>query len=77
MGFNLDSWKAQIADYFKSHAPLIKQAGADTLYGLLAAGALLPAVGAYHGGEILPVVMALSGLLGSVGGNLISNLIQN
>jgi len=76
MGFNLDSWKAQIADYFKSHAPLIKQAGANTLYGLLAAGALLPAIGAYHGGEIAPVVIALSDLLGSVGSNLIANLIQ-
>ncbi len=76
MGFNLESWKTQIADYFKSHAPLIKQAGADTLYGLLAAGALLPAIGAYQGGEVFPVMMALSELLGSVGGNLISNLIQ-
>jgi len=76
MGFNLDSWKAQIADYFKSHAPLIKQTGADTLYGLLAAGALLPAIGAYQGGEVFPVMMALSELLGSVGGNLIANLIQ-
>jgi len=76
MGFNLDSWKAQIADYFKSHTPQIKQAGANTLYGLLAAGALLPAVSAYHSGEIAPVVITLSNLLGSVGSNLISNLIQ-
>mgnify|MGYP001158007861 CR=1 FL=1 len=76
MGFNLESWKAQIADYFKSHALLIKQAGADTLYGLLAAGALLPAIGAYQGGEVFPVMMALSELLGNIGGNLISNQIQ-
>ncbi|HQF63389.1 MAG TPA: SUMF1/EgtB/PvdO family nonheme iron enzyme [Anaerolineaceae bacterium] len=76
MGFNLDSWKAQIADYFKSRAPRIKQAGANTLYGLLAVGALLPAISAYHGGEIAPVVIVLSDLLGSVGSNLIANLIQ-
>ena len=76
MGFNLESWKTQIADYFKSRAPRIKQAGANTLYGLLAVGALLPAISAYHGGEIAPVVIVLSDLLGSVGSNLIANLIQ-
>lgn len=47
MGFDKDSWKSQIAAYFKSHAPQLRQAGTDALYGLVMAGVLLPAISAF------------------------------
>ena len=49
MAFDREQWKQQVQEYFAARAPLLKQAGTDTLYGLLAVGALLPAVTAYQG----------------------------
>jgi len=77
MGFDKDSWKSQIAAYFKSHAPQLRQAGTDALYGLVMAGVLLPAISAFQTGDAYPMMLELSTLLGNISGGLISNLIHS
>lgn len=75
METSLDGIKIKVSEFYRSHAPLIKQLGADTLYGLLTLGALVPFAGATQQGD-LAVINAISSLIGGVGVNLLSNILQ-
>jgi len=71
MGLDLASWKAKVSEYLKPRAPLFKQAGADLIYGLLGANALLPII--LTGGDLSA---ALVPMLGNIGAGLIVNMVQ-
>ena len=77
--FDLASWKAQIAAWWREAAQDLdeaaKRTGVRTAYGLLAASAWLPLLAAY-GAEPGPAITALVGIVGSVGSNLVANLVQ-
>ncbi len=76
MGFSLHEWKSGIADYFKKHTPKMKQGSMNVFYGLVTAGVLAPAVAAVAQSSGQEVFGQLAALLGGVGVNLVSNLIQ-
>ena len=76
MGFSINDWKSGIADYFKKHTPKMKQGGMNVFYGLVTAGVLAPAVAAVAQSSGQEVFGQLAALLGGVGVNLVSNLIQ-
>ncbi|MFN8473874.1 MAG: SUMF1/EgtB/PvdO family nonheme iron enzyme [Anaerolineae bacterium] len=72
---DLNTWKqaardrlVAIRDAFRGRAP-------GTLYGALSAAAILPVVAAVNQGDFAALV-ALTGVVGGVGGNLIANQIQ-
>ena len=75
MAFSLTSIKDDVSAFYRSQKPLLKRAGANALYGVLALGALLPiAAAAKQGGWAVGAEVSL--LIGGVGVNLISNLLQ-
>ncbi|HOH21613.1 MAG TPA: NB-ARC domain-containing protein, partial [Anaerolineaceae bacterium] len=76
MGFSINDWKSGIADYFKKHTPKMKQGSMNVFYGLVTAGVLAPAVAAVAQSSGQEVFGQLAALLGGVGVNLVSNLIQ-
>ena len=75
MAFSLNSIKDDVSAFYRSQKPLLKRAGANALYGVLALGALMPiAAAAKQGGWAVGAEVSL--LIGGVGVNLISNLLQ-
>jgi formylglycine-generating enzyme required for sulfatase activity len=75
MAFDLDTWKSQLAERLKDWKPRMQRAGVSSIYAFLSAAALWPVVEAYQRGEIA-ALLALGGVLGGVGGNLVANQIQ-
>jgi len=80
MEFDLERWKEQLRDPLRRFSANPKGAlgrvGAQTLFGYLATMTLYPLVVAAAEGELVPVVVALGSIAGSVGGNLIANKVQ-
>ena len=77
--FTVDSWKSKIVDWWREAAcdlpGATKRLGVRTAYGLLTASAWLPFLAAYAGNPGAAIV-ALSGIVGGVGTNLLSNVVQ-
>ena len=77
--FNEQTWKARIAARWQEAAQdltgTMQQWGVRTAYGALTASAWLPLLAAY-GDNPGPAIAALLGVLGGVGTNLLSNLVQ-
>jgi formylglycine-generating enzyme required for sulfatase activity/energy-coupling factor transporter ATP-binding protein EcfA2 len=79
MPFSLDTWRAEvrarIADLVRDPRGALQRAGVDTIYGFLLGSTLLPvaAAAAHDPGS---AIVALTGIVGSVGANLVSNLVQ-
>jgi hypothetical protein len=79
MLFSLDTWRAEvrarIADLARDPRGALQRAGVDTIYGFLLGSTLLPvaAAAAHDPGS---AIVALTGVVGSVGANLVSNLVQ-
>jgi formylglycine-generating enzyme required for sulfatase activity len=77
--FTVDTWKSQIADWWKQTARdlpgAMQRLGVRTAYGLLTASAFVPLLAAYTG-DPGKAVTALVSLVGSVGTNLLSNILQ-
>jgi formylglycine-generating enzyme required for sulfatase activity/energy-coupling factor transporter ATP-binding protein EcfA2 len=79
MLFSLDTWRAEvrarIADLARDPRGALQRAGVDTIYGFLLGSTLLPvaAAAAHDPGS---AIVALTGIVGSVGANLVSNLVQ-
>ena len=79
MAFDIEAWKERATASVRGIGDLLKRATSGTpyvVYGALCTLSLWPLVEAARQGELLPVMMALGGVAGSVGGNLIANQIQ-
>ena len=80
MDIDLEWWKAQLRDPLRRFSDdpkgALGRAGAQTLFGYLATMTLFPLAVAAAEGELIPVVVALGSIAGSVGGNLIANKVQ-
>lgn len=76
MAFSLDEWKTKTAQVVRERLPLLKQAGADGLYFILASFAFLPAVQAAGQGDAT-VWSTVAATLGNVGAGLLANLLQH
>ena len=77
--FDRPTWKARVADWWREAAGdlegAMRRLGVRTAYGLLTGSAWLPLLTAYAG-DPGPAVAALADVLGGVGTNLLSNLVQ-
>jgi formylglycine-generating enzyme required for sulfatase activity len=80
MGFDLERWKEQLREPLRRFSDdpkgALRRAGAQTLFGYVATMTLFPLAVAAAEGELIPVVVALGSIAGSVGGNLIANKVQ-
>ncbi len=72
---DLQSWKEAITRRLRDSAHFLKMKTPGTLYGMLAASSLLPVITAFNGGDPSALI-ALGGVVGGVGGNLLANQIQ-
>jgi formylglycine-generating enzyme required for sulfatase activity len=76
MSFSLETWKEQTRAGLRNLGGwLARRRARDApylLYGALCGAALAPLATAAAGGELLPVMTALAGVAGGVGGNLIA-----
>ena len=77
--FDVSLWRSRVAAWWQEAAGdlpgIMGRLGVRTAYGLLAASAWLPLLAAY-GQDPGQAVTALVGVLGGVGTNLLSNLVQ-
>ena len=76
MPFTPELWKQQSQAKLQELLPRLRKAGVTTAYGILAAGALVPAAAAFSQGQPFEVMLALSSLVGNVGANLLTNQVQ-
>jgi formylglycine-generating enzyme required for sulfatase activity len=80
MDFDLATWKAAAAEKLKGIGDWLEQRRLkDTpylVYGTVCGLSLWPLVEAARAGQLLPVIMALGGVAGGVGGNLIAEQVQ-
>ena len=78
MLFSLDTWRAEvrarIADLARDPRGALQRADVDTIYGFLLGSTLLPVAAAAH--DPGSAIVALTGIVGNVGANLVSNLVQ-
>ncbi|MCB0047286.1 MAG: SUMF1/EgtB/PvdO family nonheme iron enzyme [Caldilineaceae bacterium] len=72
---NIDAWREAVTQRLHTLAREIHAWTPDLLYGALCSASLLPVVTAAHQGDFTAVA-ALTGVVGAVGGNLISGQIQ-
>lgn len=72
---NIDAWRQAADQRLRALAREIRAWTPDLLYGALCSASLLPVVTAANQGDFAAVV-ALTGVVGAVGGNLISGQIQ-
>jgi formylglycine-generating enzyme required for sulfatase activity len=77
--FDVPTWKERVRAWWRETARdlpgTMKRLGVGSAYGLLTASAWLPLLAAY-GSDPGPAVAALVGVVGGVGTNLLSNLVQ-
>ena len=76
MSFDLEAWKRQLSERLKDWKPQARRLGVNSLYAGLSAAALWPVAQACQSGDLLPAMVALGGVVGGVGGNLIANQVQ-
>ncbi|MEW5869481.1 MAG: SUMF1/EgtB/PvdO family nonheme iron enzyme [Chloroflexota bacterium] len=76
MGFDLDTWKAQLAQRLPGWRARMQRAGVDSVYAFISAAALWPVVEAARGGE-WAALAELGKVAAAVGTNLLANQIQN
>jgi hypothetical protein len=72
---DLQTWKDRIRQRVDASAHLLRKMTPGMTYGAISASTILPVVAAVNGGDYAALV-ALTGVAGSVGGNLIANQIQ-
>jgi formylglycine-generating enzyme required for sulfatase activity/energy-coupling factor transporter ATP-binding protein EcfA2 len=75
------TWRKQVQErlvrFAASARAQFQEAGPNLLYGFLSAMALWPVAEAMQGGDLAGPILALGGIAGSVGANLIANQVQN
>lgn len=80
MPFDLTTWRGEtqqlVADFARDPRGTLARAGVDTLYGFLLGSTLLPVVAAYAT-DPGNTMVALSGVVGGLGANLIANIVQH
>lgn len=80
MSFDLARWRDEtrqrIADLAHDPQGVLARSGATTLYGFLLGSALLPVAAAYAH-DPGSALVALSAVVGSVGANLVTNIVQH
>ncbi len=80
MSFTLNVWKEKAAGGLRQAGDWLERRktrdAPQLLYGALCGLSLWPLVEAAQAGELLPVMMALGGVAGGVGGNLIAEQLQ-
>ena len=74
--FDKESWKAKVSERLTNWRERMSAIGANSVYAFLSAATLWPVVEAVQAGQAA-AYMALGGVLGGIGGNLIANGIQN
>ena len=72
---DMDSWRTAIRSRLQELAQRIRGLAPGMTYGALSAATLLPVVAAANQGDFGALV-ALTGVVGGIGGNLIANQIQ-
>lgn len=76
MAFDIESWKFSIKERLHNWKPEVELAGVNTLYGFLASMALAPVVQAAVAGDPINATLAMVGVAGAVGGNLLAEQVQ-
>ncbi len=76
MGFDLGTWKKEIKNSISGLKKKMQTWSANSIYSTLITFTLWPVVQAVARGD-LSALMALGGVLGGLGSNLLANLIQN
>lgn len=75
MPFDLETWKATVAQRLQHWRSRMQQVGVDSVYAFLSAATLWPVVEKAHAGD-WSALAALGGVLAGVGSNLLPNRIQ-
>lgn len=75
MAFDIEKWKQSLKETLPGFRERMKRAGVNSTYAMLSTMALLPVVEASRQGDFA-ALMAVGGVLGNVGANLVSNVIQ-
>lgn len=73
MAFDMDAWKAKVQERLQGWKGRMQQVGVPSLYGFLTALTLWPLVEAAQGGQLTPVLLALGGLAGGIGAELVAD----
>jgi formylglycine-generating enzyme required for sulfatase activity len=80
MSFDLQTWQRDVSRTLRTASDRLRRAIRDEapyiVYSTLGGLTLWPLVEATRGGELLPVILALGGVAGGLGGNLIAERIQ-
>ena len=76
MGFDRETWKANVTAQLQDWRLRMKQVGAKSIYGFLSMASLWPVVEAARGGE-WAALSALGGVVANVGGNLLASRLQS
>jgi formylglycine-generating enzyme required for sulfatase activity len=76
MPIDFDFWKTDLSQRIQHWLPRMRKAGVTTSYGLLCAASLAPVIAAWQQGD-MTMAFAFAGLLGSIGANLLTNVIQS
>lgn len=75
MSLTPETWKTAFTKRLPQWRQRMQQAGITSVYAFVSTMALWPVAAAFHGGDVGAMV-ALSGVLAGVGGNLIANRLQ-
>jgi formylglycine-generating enzyme required for sulfatase activity len=73
---DFDFWKNDLRQRIRDWLPRMRRAGVTTSYGVLCAASLMPVIAAWQQGD-MATAMAFAGLAGSIGANLLTNVIQS
>src|SRR5687768_13441736 len=73
----IDKMRAAVADLVTSGGNKLRAAAPSTLIGMLSAAALAPVIAAAVGAAPVPVLVAGVGVLGSVGANVLTEVLRD